>query len=194
MAGEYSRVPADFPELAAGSWLLRPIEISDVSAMHAYLSDPDVIEHTSYEPQRPRDVEALVQFYKHAFARKTDIRWAIASATDRVMVGSCGLSAFQERHRRAELGYDLARAAWGKGAATEVARRVLQFGFETLELNRVEAMVMAGNDRSERVLQRIGFQREGTLREYKFARGAFADYSIWSIVRRDWDAAQARTD
>ena len=194
MAGEYARVPADFPELSAGAWRLRPIDSGDVPAMQAYLSDAEVIEHTSYEVQRPRDIEALVQFYKHAFARKTDIRWAIAQESSRTMVGSCGLSAFHERHRRAELGYDLAREAWGKGAASAVARRVLQFGFEELQLNRIEAMVMAGNDRSERVLDRLGFQREGLLRHYKFARGAFSDYTVWAMIREDWEAQQLPAD
>jgi ribosomal-protein-alanine N-acetyltransferase len=188
MAGECPRLPAQFPVLDAGDWMLRKIQARDAPRMHAYLADPEVIEQTSYESQNLRQVEQLVHFYEHGFARKTDIRWAIATKSDGLMVGSCGLSAFQDRHARAELGYELAREAWGKGAASAVAGRVVQFAFEELQLNRIEATVMAGNTRSERVLTKLGFQREGLLREYKQARGAFSDYTIWAVLRRDWDA------
>ncbi len=178
--------PATFPTLTAGSFTLRAIQASDTPALRTYLSDPEVIERTSYEVPTRREIDGLVQFYAHAFATRSAIRWAIAESAAKPIVGTCGLSAFSEKHQRAELGYELAREAWGQGVATAVAARVVSFAFEELALHRVEATVMAGNARSERVLEKLGFAKEGVLRGYKLARGEFRDYSIWAVLRDGW--------
>jgi ribosomal-protein-alanine N-acetyltransferase len=180
--------PRDFPEIEAGPWLLRQLRAGDASALHAYLTDPAVTEQTSYELRTQREVEQLIQFYGHAFARRSDIRWAITEGPSRPVVGTIGFMAYSERHARAELGYDLARETWGRGVATVAAQRVVQYGFEEMGLNRIEATVMAGNARSERVLEKIGFVREGLLRQYKFARGEFKDYVIFGLLRETWEA------
>ena len=193
MAGEFNRLPPKFPVLETDDYVLRAIGLGDVQAMHAYLTDPNVTQRTSYELKTLREVESLVHFYQHAFARKTDIRWAIAPRDGGTLLGSIGLTNFQERFRRAEIGYELAAAAWGKGVATAVVSRVLGYGFEELELNRIEATVMVGNTASERVLEKAGFSREGVLREYKFARGEFRDYSMFSMLDREWVEARARS-
>jgi ribosomal-protein-alanine N-acetyltransferase len=105
------------------------------------------------------------------------------------VVGTIGFMAFSERHARAEMGYDLARETWGQGVATVAGQRVVQYGFEEMGLNRIEATVMAGNARSERVLEKLGFVREGLLRQYKYARGEFRDYAIFGLLRESWEAA-----
>jgi ribosomal-protein-alanine N-acetyltransferase len=183
--------PNTFPVLQAGEWQLRELQASDAQALHAYLTDPEVTENTSYEIRTVRDVESLVQFYGHAFARHTDIRWGIVDRATGRLVGTCGLSAFHERHRRAELGYDLARESWGRGAATAVASAVLDYGFSEMGLNRIEAVVMTANSRSERVLEKLGFTREGVLRQYKHARGEWKDYTIHSVLQEEWLARNA---
>ncbi len=186
MAQERIRFPSKFPVLDAGEYTLRAIEGRDLPAMRAYLADPAVIERTSSDLPTPHEVDGLVQFYSVAFARRSDFRWAIVPKGEDAMVGSCGLSAFSERHLRGELGYELAQAAWGKGVATVVARHVIEYGFTELGLHRIEATVMTGNERSERVLEKLGFSREGVLREYKFARGLYKDYTLFSVLQSDW--------
>ena len=134
-------------------------------------------------------MEQLIHFYEHAFARRNDIRWAIVERPSQAVVGTIGFTAYSERHARAELGYDLAKETWGKGVGTVVARRVVEYGFEELGLNRIEGTVMSGNARSERVLEKLGFVREGLLRQYKHARGEYRDYAMFSILRADWAPA-----
>jgi ribosomal-protein-alanine N-acetyltransferase len=188
------RFPPQAPTLQAGRWLLRPFSTADVPALRAYLTDPAVTSQTNYDIRSPRDVEMLVQYYTHAYSRHTDIRWAIVSNDDpSSLVGSCGLSSINERHRRAEIGYDLSPDHWGKGIATEAVTRVLKFAFEELGLNRIEATVMSGNEAAERVLTRLGFQREGVLRQYKVSRGVARDYTLFSLLRDEWLAAHAGT-
>lgn len=183
------RFPPQAPTLDAGHWILRPFSAADVPALRAYLTDPAVTSQTNYELRSPRDVEMLVQYYTHAYSRHTDVRWAIVDRETQALVGSCGLSSINERHRRAEIGYDLAPDHWGKGIATEAVTRVLQFAFEELGLNRIEASVMSGNQAAERVLTRLGFQREGVLRQYKVSRGVARDYTLYSLLRDEWLAA-----
>ena len=185
------RFPPQAPTLDAGHWSLRPFATADVPALRAYLTDPAVTSQTNYELRSPRDVEMLVQYYTHAYSRHSDVRWAIVNNHDHALVGSCGLSSINERHRRAEIGYDLAPDHWGKGIATEAVTRVLQFAFEELGLNRVEASVMSGNEAAERVLTRLGFQREGVLRQYKVSRGSARDYTLFSLLRDEWLATHA---
>ena len=89
------------------------------------------------------------------------------------------------RGRRAEIGYDLARAWWGRGVMDELMPAALGFAFGALGLRRVEAMVTPGNDRSCRVLERHGFTREATLRDYGFWRGRFWDQILYARLASD---------
>lgn len=191
MASSPAHFPIDFPVIDAGEWHLRQLSLGDAHAMLAYLKDPEVTGQTASEFRTIRDVEQLIQFYGHAFARRTDLRWAIVERATGTLVGTCGFSAFNERHARAEVSYDLAREQWGRGVATAVAERVLEYGFETLGLNRIEGVAMTANERPQRVLERLGFTREGVLREFKWSRGAFRDYAVWSLLRREWAERRA---
>src|SRR6185436_10062199 len=92
-------------------------------------------------------------------------RVAVDRATDGTFIGWCGLTQGNPAHRSASMGYCLDDAAWGHGYATEAARALLQWAFATLDLNRVQAETDTRNAASARVLEKLGFVREGTLRE-----------------------------
>jgi RimJ/RimL family protein N-acetyltransferase len=88
--------------------------------------------------------------------------------------------------RSASLGYCFTEAAWGHGYATETARAVLQWGFDTLPLNRVQAETDTRNVASARVLEKLGFVREGTLREDCVVNGDVSDSWVYGLLRREW--------
>ncbi len=90
--------------------------------------------------------------------------------------------------RRAEIGYALAHAEWGRGYAPEAAREVLRCAFDTLSFNRVEAYCVPENVASIRVLEKIGMWREGVLREYVAIGGQLRDRAVYALLRRDWQA------
>ena len=102
-------------------------------------------------------------------------RPAIERVSDGAFLGWCGLTRWNPDHRSASLGYCLRKAAWGQGYATEAARALLQWAFDALDLNRVQAGTDTRNTSSARVLEKLGFVREGTLREDCVVNGEVSD-------------------
>jgi ribosomal-protein-alanine N-acetyltransferase len=84
------------------------------------------------------------------------------------------------------MGYDLWPDYWGQGLMPEALRALLRYGFEVMELNRVEATTHTENQRSMRVLEKLGFQREGVLRDYYCREGMYNDQVLFSLLRREW--------
>jgi RimJ/RimL family protein N-acetyltransferase len=103
-----------------------------------------------------------------------------------VFLGWCSLSRWNRDYRSAALGYCFREVAWGHGYATEAARAVLQWAFDTLELNRVQAETDTRNLASARVLEKLGFVREGTLREDCVVNGDVSDSWVYGLLRREW--------
>ena len=100
---------------------------------------------------------------------------------------------WSEPYRSAAMGYVLDEAAWGNGYSTEAAHAVLQWAFDTLDLNRVQAETDTRNAASARVLEKLGFLREGTLREDCVVNGEVSDSWVFGLIRRDWREHQSRS-
>ena len=99
-------------------------------------------------------------------------------------LGLFGYHRWYHYHRRADIGYDLARELWGQGLATEALTAAIRFGFSDMQLNRIEAQTIADNEPSTRLLGRLGFAREGTRRRYSWEEdGTFHDGAIYGLLR-----------
>ena len=92
---------------------------------------------------------------------------------------------FQAAGFKAEIGDDLGRDYWHQGYMSEALRAMLAYGFETLKLNRIEALVMPENEASATLLRRLGFSEEGVLREYAYFKGEYHDLRFFSLLRRE---------
>jgi ribosomal-protein-alanine N-acetyltransferase len=106
------------------------------------------------------------------------------------LIGTCGFGDWSRAHRWAELSYDLAQAHWGKGLMPKAVAAVLRWAFEQGQIDRVHAFVRVDNGRSERLLQRSGFVREGCLRGYRVCRGQRRDFHLYGLLRSDWAAGR----
>ncbi|MNL48225.1 putative ribosomal N-acetyltransferase YdaF [compost metagenome] len=104
-------------------------------------------------------------------------------------MGTAGFVYWETEHARAEFGYSLSRAFWGKGLATEAARAIITFGFEVLALNRIEAKCMVENVASERVMQKAGLRFDAVLRQYWQKHGTFHDVKVYALLSSDWSPA-----
>ncbi len=111
---------------------------------------------------------------------------AVDRASDGAFVGWCGLTGWNPVYRSASLGYCLDEAMWGHGFATETAHAVLRWAFGALDLNRVQAGADTRNVASARVLEKVGFVREGTLREDRVVDGEVSDSWVFGLIRRQW--------
>src|SRR5262245_16906139 len=111
---------------------------------------------------------------------------AVALAESDAVIGGCRIWIESPEHRDGSIGYSLTRACWGRGYATEVAQGLLQFGFETLGLHRIWAIVEPENTASARVLEKVGMQREGRLRDHRYAKGRWRDSGVYAALAPEW--------
>jgi [ribosomal protein S5]-alanine N-acetyltransferase len=118
-------------------------------------------------------------------AKENELRLMIRLRSDGRLCGGIGLHPDDE-HQRAELGYWIGLPFWGNGYATEAAHAVLRYGFEQLKFNRIFAAHFAGNDASGKVLQKIGMQYEGRMRQAIRKWGRFMDLERYAILREDY--------
>jgi RimJ/RimL family protein N-acetyltransferase len=175
------------PPLATERLRLRWLTPADAPALFAVFGDPAVCRYWSRPPLPDLAAAAELQWeIAELFAERSLFQWGIAERETDAVVGTCTLASLSEEHRRAEVGFALARAAWGRGYVAEVLPALLAFAFETLGLHRVEADVDPRNARSIRALERVGFVREGYLRERYFLAGEVQDALLYGLLRREW--------
>ena len=171
------------PELNRQDVYLRVLRPDDARAWFEYLSDPAAIELTSYDIRSIDEVRSMIAGYATARNAGAPARWAIALRENDALVGTCGFHSWAPRDRRAEIGYDLAPALWGRGIASDAVAATVTSAFATMDMNRVDAFVMTENTASQRVLEKCGFTREGRLARYRNCRGTFRDFYIYGLVR-----------
>lgn len=173
--------------------LLRPLEPSDAPALLAVFGDPAVMRYWSTPPWTSADdALAMIARAREAAAAGTAVRFGIVRAADGALIGTCTLFDRVAESRRAEVGYALARAAWGQGYAREAVAALLDHAFGVLGLHRVEADIDPRNAASARLLERLGFRREGLLRERWIVGGEVTDSAIYGLLARDWAGAGAQ--
>ena len=182
------------PTINTNRLSLRWISAEDVDDFYAIYSDPEVMRYWSTPPLADRNAASkLVSEIHESFKRREFMKWGIARRTDDTLIGSVTLFHPDFTHRRAEIGYALGRAHWGQGYMQETLKAVLTYAFEVLEFHRIEADVDPRNAASIRTLERLGFQREGYLRERWQVNGEIQDALFYGLLRPDWDTAIAAT-
>jgi RimJ/RimL family protein N-acetyltransferase len=172
---------------------LRALAPADAPALFRIFGDPVVCRYWS-RPALP-DLAAAATLQAEIgdlFATRSLFQWGVAERATDAVVGTCTLAALSAEHRRAELGFALARAAWGRGYMAEALPALLAFAFGELGLHRVEADVDPRNGRSIRALERLGFVREGYQRERYYLQAEWQDAVLYGLLQRDWAAGPAR--
>jgi ribosomal-protein-alanine N-acetyltransferase len=165
---------------------LRPLRMADADALYAYLLNPAVTELTSYPVVSVPMVEAMIERSLGRWAAGEPSRWGVALQREDQLVGTCGFNDWSQAHRWAELAFDLAQAHWGKGLMRQAVSAVLDWIFRKDQVDRVHAFVRIDNSRSQRLLERSGFLREGCLRNYRVCRGRPYDFYVYGLLRPDW--------
>lgn len=174
------------PILETSRLFLPPISHSDLEYIYHHFSNPEVSRYLLDEdPVNHLDhAQEIVNFYMSP-GGVTHNRWIIIEKTGNQPIGTCGYHKWDRRNRRSEIGYDLDPSFWRKGFTTEALQIMLHFGFEQMELHRIEALVFPENIASIRTLEKVGFHREGLLRDYFFMNGHFYNHLIFSLLPDD---------
>lgn len=180
------------PELRTDRLRLRPFDDGDSDALYAMHSDVRVLRYWDSPPWTERQrARGFIDKCDQMADDGTGARLAIDRRSDRTFIGWCSLTRWDPSHRSAVLSYCFLETAWGHGFATEAAHALLQWGYTTLDLNRVQAEADTRNVASARVLEKLGFVREGTLRQDCIVNGEVSDSWVYGLISSDWSTAQA---
>jgi RimJ/RimL family protein N-acetyltransferase len=165
-------------ELRTERLVLRESRLDDEVAVHRYGSDEEVTRYLTWGPNSPPDTTAYLKKVVREAAREPRTSFTLAVATlDDELIGVANLT-ITDAGSTGELGYVLARESWGRGYATEVARRLIVFGFNELGLRRITATCHPDNFASARVLEKAGLHCEGTLRDHLGVRAGWPLFAI----------------
>jgi RimJ/RimL family protein N-acetyltransferase len=179
------------PTLRTARLVLRPFVRSDAADIQRLVGVREVAEMTANIPHPYPDgaAESWIRGLEHSRSQgimnASELVFAITDAASGAMLGAVGLVQLPA-HARAELGYWVARDSWGQGYATEAACAVLEFGFGTLGLERIDATYMTGNPASARVMQKLGMVFEGLHPRLYRRDGVFRDSGRYAILRDAW--------
>jgi RimJ/RimL family protein N-acetyltransferase len=180
------------PTLEGARLRLRWLVQEDAVALYQVFSNVEAMRYWSHPPfTRPEQATELVAEIHRCFAARSLFQWGIARRHDDRVVGTCTLSSLDRNNGRAELGYALGWAHWGQGWMAEALTTLIDFACGELGLRRLEADVDPRNERSIRSLERLGFHREGYLRERWVVGGEVQDSALYALLKREWDTLRA---
>jgi len=175
------------PTLAAKRVRLRWLRDEDVPALFTIFGDPEVTRYWGH-PAMP-DLDAatnLLNEIRQCFTRRQLFQWGVALIETNAIIGTCTLASLNSENRRAELGFALARSHWGHGYMNEMLQVLLRFAFAEMQLHRLTADTDPNNHSSIRLLERLGFRREGYFREHYLIQGEPQDAILYGLLRSEW--------
>lgn len=161
--------------------VLLPLAAIDAHLLYPLMSDPEIMAHWDVAPITDPDlVDLIVARQAEQTEKGVAAYWTIGTKAG-VFLGVCDLSDQDQWHKRAEVGFMLARSAWGQGYAFEAMRAVVEYA-ATHGFKRLVARTHVGNIPSEKLLERLGFEQEGYLRGHVERDGERRDCRLWGLL------------
>jgi [ribosomal protein S5]-alanine N-acetyltransferase len=175
-------------ELHTDRLILREFVSADWLEVLVYQRDPRYLRYSDWTDRTPDGVQRFVQMFldQQAEQPRRKFQLAVTLQAGGRLIGNCGIRQTAAGAREADIGYELSPAQWGHGYATEAARAIVQFGFAELKVHRIWAWCIADNTASARLLERLGLQREGRLREKEYFKGRWWDTLVYGILENEW--------
>lgn len=185
---------SNFPELKTERLDLIQIRQSHLDDFFNLFKDERVAKFYNIIPfKEKKEAQLYLDLFEFRFKRKTGIRWGIALKGEESIIGTIGFNNFQKNHS-GNLGFDLQFEYWNKGLISEALKEIIKYGFQQLEINRMEADVQLGNIGSEKVLEKLGFRKEGILRDWMYWNGNHYDMTMFSLLKRDFEFEKLKAD
>ena len=180
-----NEINCKFPIIETERLILRKLETTDINDLFEILSSERVTKYYGKYPMKNlSEAEDLILKFHKVFSEQKSIRWGIELKEINRIIGTCGFHCWNKNHFRAEVGYELGEAFWNKGYATEAISSILRYGFELMNLKRIEAIVYPENKPSEKLLLNLGFEHEGLLKKYANFRDKQQDLNIFAIFSK----------
>ncbi len=178
-----------FPMLTTERLILRQLEHADAPEMFIYRSSEEIMKYIC-RPRAKTEEDALQLIIRiNDLIQKTEVlNWGITLKESNKVIGTIGYVNFKKEHYRAEIGYLLSIDYQRKGIMQEAISAVLEYGFNTLKLHSVEAIVAPENEASIALLEKNHFKREGYFREDFYFEGKFLDSVVYSLLGKSGEA------
>lgn len=170
--------------------ILRRFEYSDNEAMRKYWISDEKIQSLYSEPvySTEEEVKGLLDKYIGSYEKEDYYRWAVIDKETKECIGQIAYFLVDSKNHFAEIEYCIGSAFQCKGLATEAAKAVIAYGFEKMNLHKVQICTKTINAASKRVIEKCGFTYEGTLRDYFYMNGTYVGRLYFSILRSEYEA------
>lgn len=176
------------PRLETKRLILRKLDVSDAPDIYAYASDEAVSQYMLWSTHRCiEDAKTFINYTLKRYGSGDAGEWGIVLKETNTLIGSIGFPWYDIANSRAEIGYVLARPYWGQSLMPEAAGKIIEFAFDEMNLNRIECCHFAPNEKSGRVMRKLGMKYEGTAWRRIFAKGCFWDVRQYALLREDWE-------
>jgi RimJ/RimL family protein N-acetyltransferase len=176
------------PVIKTSRLVLRWVSEDDVDSLYEIFSDPQVMRYWSVTPFANREAAAALQREIIEGNLKGSVwKWGLALRDSNKLIGTATLFNLNLDNGRAEIGYAMGRSYWGHGYMNEALQALIKHAFDVVQLRRLEADVDPRNTASIRILERLGFQREGYLRERWHVGGEIQDALFYGLLKWEWE-------
>ena len=170
----------EFPVIRTERLLLRQFTGSDLENVYRGLSHPDIIPYYGVSYNSLEATKAQMEFFADLEKNGTGIWWAICSPDNSLFYGAGGLNSLSREHRKAEIGFWLMPEHWGKGIMQEAMPLIWNYGFDQLNLHRIEGIVETENINCKKAMAKLDFVHEGTMRECEVKNGRLISLDIYA--------------
>ena len=175
------------PALQTERLKLRAFLPADAGMVQKLVSVFEIADMTMSIPHPYEEgyAETWIRGHQSAFGAGRSVTFAITLKGEEALIGSISLMSIEPRHQ-AELGFWIGVPFWGNGYCTEAARRVVEYAFIDLRLERLHADCFLRNPASAKVIEKIGFESEGIRRKHLKKWSKFEDLSLYGYLKTDW--------
>ena len=178
-------------KLSTSRLFLRPLQLADADRMFlGWATDMEVVKYLSWKPHLSVDeTKRIISYWMSNYPDPKFYIWGI-QVKQGPLIGTISIHSIHDGFERGEVGYALAKPYWNQGYATEALQAIVDYAFDKVAFNRLEAHHSIYNPASGAVLIKAGFQHEGVLRQFYRSNDGFQDSSIYAILKKDWSLAQ----
>ena len=175
----------EFPTLFTDRLELRRIQSTDLQNIFNGLSNPLVIKHYGISFSTLEATQEQMDWYENHYNNGTGIWWAICCKEDGTFYGAGGFNDIHPQHKKAEIGFWLLPEFWGKGYMQEAFPLICNYGFKSIGLHRIEGIVETDNFNCKNAIEKMCFQKEGTMRQWEIKDGVGIDVDVYARLRND---------
>ncbi|MFA6730227.1 MAG: GNAT family protein [Eubacteriales bacterium] len=187
---KYRKVFSALPELTTERLILKKIVPENAGDMYSYASLGEVTKYLLWSPHlNLAETKGYIEYLQREYKRGNYADWGITYKENGAFIGTIGFANLDTNNNWGEIGYVLNPDYHGKGIMTEAVKVILKVGFAYLGLHRIQARIMEGNDASVRLVERLGFRKEGVFRDHIYVKGSYRTIIVYSMLYDDFFAA-----